>query len=270
MPHRSDHRQRQQSHRATQRLLAEAQQVGERAAPAGDDRDVDVAERRHVLQGAGYQRRCVPVLHRGEPPHQPARPATPPQPGEDVVPRLAALARDDPDRVRKQRQLQPLLRRQRPLRVQLPAQPLDAGEQIPLAGDPQVCHRKREAQGGRGAARIEVASSRHHHLRPLGRQRGARRDRLPVPQPNSARDRSALVAQLEVHPRAGGAQVDELPDQLHLRERRAASRAARWRTHRPRRARGTRSRVCPRPATARPVGLHRGPPRCPRAPSPGS
>ena len=52
-----------------------------------------------------------------------------------------------------------------------------------------------------------------------GRAAGARDHRLPVLEPGRAGDRSAGVAQLEVHARAGRAQVHELAHELHACER---------------------------------------------------
>ena len=81
--------------------------------------------------------RRVAVLHRRERPHEPARPAAPAQPGEHVVARLAALAGDDADAARQRGPRQRLLRLEQALGVRAPAQLLELGEQVALAGDPQ-------------------------------------------------------------------------------------------------------------------------------------
>ena len=72
-------RHAQQRHRAAQRLVAEREQVGERAAAAGDDHDVDLRAGREVLQRARDRRGGAAVLDRRERPHQPPGPAAPAQ-----------------------------------------------------------------------------------------------------------------------------------------------------------------------------------------------
>ena len=72
---RGDDRHAQQRDRAAQRLVAEAQEVGQRAAAAGDDHDLDLGEGGQLLQGAGDARRRVAVLHGRE-----AQTTRPPQP----------------------------------------------------------------------------------------------------------------------------------------------------------------------------------------------
>ena len=98
---RRDDRDAQHRHRPAQRLVAEREQVHQRAAAAGDDDDLDLLARGEVLQRAGDPRRGVAVLDRREGPHDPPGPAAAAQSGEDVVARLAALAGDDADRARE-------------------------------------------------------------------------------------------------------------------------------------------------------------------------
>ena len=124
--------------RPAERLVAEAEQVGERAAAARDDHDIHVAQRGEVPERAGDRRRRMTVLHRRESPHEPSGPAAPAERGEHVVAGLARLARDDADRARERGERQLLLAREQALGVELLAQPVDLREQVALAGDAQV------------------------------------------------------------------------------------------------------------------------------------
>ena len=90
---RGDHRHPQQRDRAAEGLVAEAQQVGQRAAAAGHDHHLDLAHGGEVSQRADDRGGGVAVLHGREAPHQASRPAAAGERGEDVVARLAALAR---------------------------------------------------------------------------------------------------------------------------------------------------------------------------------
>ena len=219
---RGDHRHSEQRDRAAEGLVAEAEQVGERAAAAGHDRHLDLAHRGEVAERADDRGRRVAILHRGEAPHQPPRPAATGKRGEDVVARLAALAGDHADRAGEQRQAQALLALEQPLPVERLAQTVDPREQVSHAGHAQVADGEGEAGGGGGAAGVEVAAAGHHHLHALLRRPAgavaAGDDRLPVLQPDGAGDRARGVAQLEVDARAGRTQVDELADELHAGE----------------------------------------------------
>ena len=220
MSDRRDHRHAEQRHRSAQRLVAEAEQVGERAAPAGDDHHVDLGHGGQVPEGSRDRRRGVAVLHRREAPHEASRPAASGQACEDVVASLACLAGDDADRARDERPREELLQLEQALRVELLAQAVDAREQVSLAGDPQVAHGEREAGGGGGAAGVVVTAARYDHLHPLRRgAAGAGDHRLPSSPPCGAGDRAGRVAQLKVHARRRGAQVHELADELHAGER---------------------------------------------------
>ncbi len=200
MADRRDHGHAQQRHRAAEGLVAEAQQVGERAAAARDDHDVDLAQRRQVAERAHDRRRRVSVLYGREAPHQAPRPATPGERREHVVARLAPLGRDHADRARHERAREQLLRLKQALAVELLAQPVDTRQQIALAGHAQVGDGEGEARRGGGAARVVVAAARDDDLHALARlAAGARHDRLPVGTPRGARQRPAGVAQLEVH-----------------------------------------------------------------------
>ena len=72
---RGDHRHPEQRDRAAEGLVAEAEQVGQRAAAAGDDRDLDPAHGGEIPEGADDRGRRVAVLHGGEAPDEPSGPA---------------------------------------------------------------------------------------------------------------------------------------------------------------------------------------------------
>jgi hypothetical protein len=116
----------------------------QRPAAASDDDDLHLGRRRQLAQRAGDARGGVAVLDRREGPDEPSAPAPPPQPGQDVVPRLAALARDDADRLGQQGALQPLLGLEQALGMQSPAQALHRHQQVALAGDAQLGHGEAE------------------------------------------------------------------------------------------------------------------------------
>ena len=131
---RGDHRHPQQRDRAAQPLVAEREQIGQRAAAAGHDHHLDLGDRGQLAQGGGDPGGCVAVLDRREGPHQPPAPATAAQAGQHVVAGLAALAGDDPDRPRQPRARQRLLGLEQPVGVQAAAQPLERDQQVALAG----------------------------------------------------------------------------------------------------------------------------------------
>ena len=79
--------------------------------------------------------RGVAVLHGREGPDHAAAPAAAAQPGQDVVAGLAALAGHHADRAREARARQRLLRREEPLGGQPPAQELELGQEVALAGE---------------------------------------------------------------------------------------------------------------------------------------
>ena len=215
---RRDHRHAQQRDGPAQRLVAEREQVGQRAAAAGDDHDLDLLDRGQLAQRGGDPRRGVAVLDGRERPHQPPGPAAAAQPGEDVVAGLAPLAGDDADRPRQQRAGQPLLGLEQPVGVQPPAQALELHQQVALAGEPQLGDREAE----RRARRSRCPGSSHSRRRPRpASRRSADRRALEVVAPHRAGQRAAGVAQLEVDPRPGGAKAPHLADQLDARELRS-------------------------------------------------
>jgi hypothetical protein len=215
-----DHGHAEQRDGAAEGLIAEAEQIGERASAARDHHHLHATHGNEVGQCAHDRRSGVAVLHWSEAPHQPPRPAASGERREDVVARLAALAGDHADRAGKHGPLEELLGLEQSLGVQLLAQPVDARQQIALAGDAHVGDGEGEAGRGGGAAGVVVATSRHHDLHALrGRCTAARDHRLPIAQPGRAGDRAGRVAQLEVHARTRWAQVHELAHDLHAGHR---------------------------------------------------
>ncbi len=103
MADRGDHGDPEQSDRPAQGLVAEGEQVRQRAAAPRDDHDLDLGDRRQLAQRSGDPGGRMAVLHGRERPHEPTGPATALEPGEHVVASLAALAGDDADRAREQR-----------------------------------------------------------------------------------------------------------------------------------------------------------------------
>ena len=177
MTDRRDHRHAQQRHGAAERLVAEAQQVGQRAAAARDDHDVDSGDSGEVAERTDDRRRRVAVLHGGEAPHQAPCPSAPRERRRDIVAGLALLAGDHADSAGQERELEPLLRLEQALAVELLAQPVDPSQQVALACHAQIGDGEAEARRGGGAARVVVAAAGHHHLHALGRRAAARAPR---------------------------------------------------------------------------------------------
>ena len=120
-----------------------------------------------------------------------------------------------------------LLALEQPLRAQLPAQALDAGQQVALAGHAQVVDGEGEARGRARAARVVVAAARHHQLHPVLRAHAlARAHRFPFVAPGAAGDRAGGVPQLEVHPRAGDRRFTSSPISCTRVKDRSLSRSA--------------------------------------------
>ena len=175
---RGDDRYGQERDGAAEGLVAEREEVGERAAAAGDHDHVRTGEGDEVLQRAADARRRVAVLHRREGPHEPPAPALATQAGEDVVASLASLAGDDADRTWRAGEREGLLRGEEPLGVEPLAQPVDLGQQVALARHAERGDGEREGRGRRAAARVEVRAARHHDLGAVG-QGAERGHQLP-------------------------------------------------------------------------------------------
>ena len=178
---RRDDRHAEQRHRPAQRLVAEAEEVGQRAAAARDDDDVDLAGRGEVLDGARDR-----AARRGDPgrARTPRRSAPPSRggcrPGEHVVARLAALAGDDADRARQRRPGEQLLRLEEALGVERLAQPVELGEQVALAGDPQARDGERERRRRGPAADVVVQPAADDDLRAVAQRALAEAQQVEV------------------------------------------------------------------------------------------
>ena len=211
---RGDDRHAQQRHRPAQGLVAEREQVGERAAAAGDDDRLDLGHGGEVAERARDRRRRVAVLDRRERPHHPPGPAAAAQPCEDVAARLAALAGDHADAARQGRSRQALLGLEEALGRQRAAQRLELGEQVALAGRPQSADREGERRRRRARARVVVGAAGDDDLGAVGQGARGQPERLERVAPHRAGHGALGVAQLEPHPRAPQAQAEHLAEQL--------------------------------------------------------
>ena len=93
----------------------------------------------------------------------------------------------DPDRPRQRAPRQALLRLEQALGVERAAQPVELGQQVALAGQPQSGHRERERR--RGGARADVVGRTRRRRRPA-----AVGDRRLDPAPRSPRATSSTAA----------------------------------------------------------------------------
>ena len=173
------------------------------------------ADRGEVLQRAADGRRGMAVLDRREGPDHAPRPAAAAQAGEHVVARLAALAGHDADAARQRRPRQALLRLEEPLGGQRPAQDLDLGEQVALAGEAQAADGERERRRRRARARVVVRAAGHDDLSAVGQRPRRQAQLLERVAPHRAGHGALRVAQLEPHAGASDAQAEDLAEQLH-------------------------------------------------------
>ena len=126
----------EQRDRAAQHLVAEREQVGRRAAAAGDDDHVDRRRWRRgraaprAIRGAAW-RSCTGANAQTSRPAQPRRASA----GDEVLARLAGLGADDADRARQQHARQRALAVEQAVGGERAAAPLDLREQVALAGD---------------------------------------------------------------------------------------------------------------------------------------
>ena len=139
-----DHRHAQQRNGAAERLVAESEEVGERAAAAGDDDRFDLFDSSKVGQSLRNRSRCLAVLHRREAPNQRACPAATLKPGENVITRFAGFACDHADRPWQLRPRQQLLWLEQPFALELAPQRGKLREQVAFSGDSQVADVERE------------------------------------------------------------------------------------------------------------------------------
>ena len=147
---RADHRHPQHRHGAAEGLVAEGPEVGEAAAAAGDEDRLDLGPGGEVLDRGRDRRRGAPVLDRREGPDDRPRPAAALEAGEQVAPGGAALGGDDADRLRQRRARQLLLQLEQALGPQLLAQRLEPGQEVALAGEPDVRSRGRRSSARPG------------------------------------------------------------------------------------------------------------------------
>src|SRR5438874_12692082 len=101
------------------------------------------------------------ILHGRERPHQPSRPAAATQPGQHIVPGLAALAGHHADRPWQGCPAQALLWLEQPVGGELFAQPLELDEQVALARDSQLADDEDERRRGSCASGELVAYDRY-------------------------------------------------------------------------------------------------------------
>ena len=215
VPDRGHDGDAQQGDGAAQRLVAEREQVGQRAAAAGDDHHLHLGDRGQLAQGGGDPRGGVAILDGRECPHEAPGPAAPAQPGDDVVAGLSPLAGDHADGARQPRALEPLLGLEQPLGVQALAQALERHQQVALARETQLGDSEAERRRGGGASRVVVAAAADHDPHPVGE---CDVERVEVGAPHRARQRAVGVAQLEVDADSGRPQSPHLADQLHACE----------------------------------------------------
>ena len=216
---RGDHRHAQQRDRAAQGLVAEREQVGQRAAAAGDDDHVDLRARREVLQRARDRR-----ARRGGP----ARARTPRRrgpPSRGGAGRPATSSRalpdspvDDADAARQRGPRQRLLRREQALGVQ----PRGAAARAAPAGRPRrrraaASTAKENAGRGGARARVVVAPARDDHLRAVGQRARARAPRSPRATSSTAARRAASRSSNHTFARPG-LEAEHLAEHLHARE----------------------------------------------------
>ncbi len=152
---RADDRQPQVRDRAAEVLVAEGPEVGEAAAAAADDRDLDRGDLREAAK-----RDADRAAPRGGPgPGASAQTIVPRQPRRSSPASRSAhggrvASGDDADRLRDRGAGEGLLRLQQPLGVEPAAGLVELGEQVALAGEADVV--AAEAEAGRGGAAAGV------------------------------------------------------------------------------------------------------------------
>ena len=221
---RGDHRHAQQRDRPAQRLVAEREQVGQRAAAARDDDHLDLRAGRQILQRAADRRRRV-AIRTGAKPHT-IRPA---QPRRRRPARTSSRALPDSPVTTPMQRGRPgrgsaFCGAKRPSASQPPPQLLELGQQVALAGHAQPRDRERERR--RGGARARGSSRSRRRRRPARRRRAPQPQLLEVLAPHRARQRARGVAQLEPDLRPPGLEAEHLAEDLDAREPRSRSRSA--------------------------------------------
>ena len=198
-----------------------------------------------VIAGAAWRSCTGANAHTTRP-----RPAAAAQPGEHVVARLAALAGDDADRARQRRARQPLLRLEQALGVQRAAQPLELGQQVALAGQPQAGDREGELR--RGGARARGSSRSRPRRRPARRRRASASPSASQSSRHIEHGSAPAPSRSSNHTRARPAlKPNTSPKTCTRANSRRRSRSARRVVRRPGTAPRARSRGCPRARAGR-------------------
>ncbi len=190
VPDGGDQRRGDGGDRPHDRLVGEGEQVLDRAASAGHHDDVDgrvAVEGLHGLDhlagGVHALDRCVPD---GEPHPGPAAPGV----LQHVALRGRPLGRDQPDPAGQERQGALELGGEQALRGEQPASPLEPGEQLALADEPDLAGGQRQ----RAAGGVEGGLGVRDHLGALDQRRGQGVDD-PARAGDGDRDVGQLVAQ---------------------------------------------------------------------------
>ncbi len=144
----ADDRKAQVRDRAAEVLVAEGPEVGERAAAATDDRDLDLRLLGEAAQSAGDRGRGAAILHRCVGPDDRPAPAAALEPGEQVGAGGALAGGDDADRLRQRRAGESGLGFEQALGLKLSPRGVELGKQVALAGEPDVGGAKGEARRG--------------------------------------------------------------------------------------------------------------------------
>ncbi len=132
------------------------------------------------------------------------------------------------------------LQLEEPLRLELLAQRLEPGQQVPLAGQAHVGGAKGEAGRGLAAAGVVVGPAGDHHFGAVAQGTLGQSRLLEIVEPDRAGNRALAVAQLEVGLHLAAADAGDLADQQDPGPARASPPAACGRSARPRRDRAAR------------------------------
>ena len=173
--------------------------------------DLDLADGGEVLQrardgrGAAW-RSCTGAKAHTSRPAQPRRRSA----GEHVVARLAALAGDDADASAAAAGRDRRFWGSNRPSARAPAQPLELGEQVALAGDAQAVTAKENDGDAVRAARVVVAAAGDDDLRAVGQRPGREPQRLEVVAPHRARQRA--VARRAARSRRARGSTPQVPN----------------------------------------------------------
>ena len=209
----ADHRQAQVGDGAAEVLVAERPQVGERAAAAADDGDVDGRDLGEAAKRAGDRAGGAAVLDRCVGPDDRPAPAAALEPGEQVGAGGRGARGDDADRLRDRGPRQGGLGLEQALGLELSPRAVELGEQVALAGEPDVGGAERERGRGGLRAGVVVGAAGDHDLGAVLERALGEPELVEVGVPDRARGGAVGVAELEVGRGARGAEVEDLADQ---------------------------------------------------------